>query len=206
MGGRRLSLPKRERCRAAPANHQRDDIKSPAACEFSLWYRREYAPRAVAAHGQSSESDHRCGLARGGITRGWGETRNRRKPCAPNGLEVNPRGQGPCGYGRAAHGVHAYESRDAGRAPPCSFDFTSRLGRRAEAGPRRVLPRVSPPEGNYDAFFLEDSGLGIADIAERRNVFTASAERKTLATSGSRTTAVASSDIRLANRFGRDFL
>jgi hypothetical protein len=26
------------------------------------------------------------------------------------------------------------------------FDFTSRLGRRAEAGPRRVLPRVRPPE------------------------------------------------------------
>ena len=25
------------------------------------------------------------------------------------------------------------------------FDFTSRLGRRAEAGPRRVLPRVRPP-------------------------------------------------------------
>jgi len=26
-----------------------------------------------------------------------------------------------------------------------AFDFTSRLGRRAEAGPRRVLPRVRPP-------------------------------------------------------------
>ena len=29
------------------------------------------------------------------------------------------------------------------------FDFASRLGRRAEAGPRRVLPRVRPPtDGN----------------------------------------------------------
>jgi len=27
------------------------------------------------------------------------------------------------------------------------FDFTSRLGRRAEAGPRRVLPRVRPSLG-----------------------------------------------------------
>ena len=40
---------------------------------------------------------------------------------APNGLEVNPRGQGPRGYGSAAHGLPACESRDAGRAPPFSF-------------------------------------------------------------------------------------
>ena len=39
----------------------------------------------------------------------------------PNGLEVNPRGQGPRGYGSAAHGLPACESRDAGRAPPCRF-------------------------------------------------------------------------------------
>jgi len=38
-----------------------------------------------------------------------------------NGLEVNPRGQGPRGYGSAAHGLPACESRDAGRAPPFSF-------------------------------------------------------------------------------------
>src|SRR3954468_23790746 len=33
-----------------------------------------------------------------------------------------------------------------GRPPPrvSDFDFTSRLGRRAEAGPRQVLRRVSP--------------------------------------------------------------
>src|SRR5947207_9983766 len=43
-----------------------------------------------------------------------------RPPCSrpPNGLEVHLRGQGPCGYGSAAHGVHACESRVAGRAPP----------------------------------------------------------------------------------------
>src|SRR4051812_16797284 len=39
----------------------------------------------------------------------------------PNGLEVHLRGQGPRGYGSAARGVHACESRDAGRAPPCRF-------------------------------------------------------------------------------------
>jgi len=40
---------------------------------------------------------------------------------APNGPEVNPRGQGPRGYGSAAHGLPACESRDAGRAPPFRF-------------------------------------------------------------------------------------
>jgi len=44
-----------------------------------------------------------------------------------NGAEVNPRGQGSRAEADAV------------------FDFTSRLGRRTEAGPRRVLPRVSPP-------------------------------------------------------------
>ena len=48
---------------------------------------------------------------------GWavlGDHRNGR----PNGSEVNPRGQGPRAEADAAHGVHACESRDAGRAPP----------------------------------------------------------------------------------------
>jgi hypothetical protein len=36
-------------------------------------------------------------------------------------LEVHLRGQGPRGYGSAAHGLPACESRDAGRAPPWSF-------------------------------------------------------------------------------------
>jgi len=39
----------------------------------------------------------------------------------PNGLEVHLRGQGPRAEADAAHGVHACESRDAGRAPPCCF-------------------------------------------------------------------------------------
>ena len=38
-----------------------------------------------------------------------------------NGSEVNPRGQGPRAEADAALGVHACESRDAGRAPPSSF-------------------------------------------------------------------------------------
>lgn len=81
-----------------------------------------------------------------------------------------------------------------------------RLGRRGVRPLVRVLPRVRRPD-NQDAFFLGDSGFGMAEIAERKNVFTASAERKTLATSGSNTTAtVAPSDRRLANRLGRDFL
>jgi len=36
--------------------------------------------------------------------------------------EVNPRGQGPRAEADAAHGVHACDSRDAGRAPPPGFD------------------------------------------------------------------------------------
>jgi len=45
-----------------------------------------------------------------------------RKVCSrANGLEVNPRGQGLRGYGSAAHGLPACESRDAGRAPPLRF-------------------------------------------------------------------------------------
>jgi len=47
--------------------------------------------------------------------------RDRSSASPPNGLEVNPRGQGPRGYGSAAHGLPACESRDAGRAPPCRF-------------------------------------------------------------------------------------
>jgi hypothetical protein len=50
-----------------------------------------------------------------------GETCGHRDRGRPNGPEVNPRGQGLRGYGSAAHGLPACESRDAGRAPPCSF-------------------------------------------------------------------------------------
>jgi len=39
----------------------------------------------------------------------------------PNGSDAKLRGQGPCAEADAALGVHAFESRDAGRAPQCSF-------------------------------------------------------------------------------------
>jgi hypothetical protein len=52
---------------------------------------------------------------------GWAEIVNDKILCRPNGPEVNPRGQGPRGYGSAAHGLPARESRDAGRAPPFRF-------------------------------------------------------------------------------------
>jgi hypothetical protein len=43
-------------------------------------------------------------------------------PSSPyNGLEVHLRGQGLCGYGSAARGLPACESRDAGGAPPFMF-------------------------------------------------------------------------------------
>ena len=50
-----------------------------------------------------------------------GHDPNFRHPRPPNGLEVNPRGQGPRAEVDAAHGLPACESRDAGRAPPCRF-------------------------------------------------------------------------------------
>ncbi len=36
----------------------------------------------------------------------------------PNGVEVNPRGQGPRGYGSAARRLPAFEARDAGGVTP----------------------------------------------------------------------------------------
>jgi len=39
----------------------------------------------------------------------------------PNGLEVNPRGQGPRGYGSAARRLPAFETRDAGGVTPCKL-------------------------------------------------------------------------------------
>ena len=62
-----------------------------------------------------------------------------------NGSDVKLRGQGPRGYGRAARRLPACEGRDAGGVTPRSSRRTSRLGRRAEAGPRQLLRRVSPP-------------------------------------------------------------
>ena len=43
--------------------------------------------------------------------------------------------------------LHVSRAMQAARRR-ADFDFPSRLGRRAEAGPRRVLPRVRPPIEN----------------------------------------------------------
>jgi hypothetical protein len=51
---------------------------------------------------------------------GWvGETSRLPNDRRPNGVDVKPRGQGPRAEADAAHGLPAFESRDAGRAPPC---------------------------------------------------------------------------------------
>jgi hypothetical protein len=83
----------------------------------------------------------------------------------------------------------AERAGSAGGPKPGRAGFYLELGRRA----------------HYDTrFFLDVSAVGIAEIAERKKLFTASAERNTLATSGSRTIAtVAPSARRAANRFGR---
>ncbi len=47
-----------------------------------------------------------------------GARSNRRNRGPANGLEVNPRGQGPRGYGRAARRMPAFEARDAGGVTP----------------------------------------------------------------------------------------
>src|SRR3954452_17462862 len=64
-----------------------------------------------------------------------------------NGLEVHLRGQGPRGYGRGGGGRERWEGglvRRGWPPPPrrSDLDFTRRLGRRTEAGPRQVLARV----------------------------------------------------------------
>jgi len=50
-----------------------------------------------------------------------GETGSRRDVGRPNGLEVNPRGQGPRGYGSAARRLPAFEARDAGGVTPTTY-------------------------------------------------------------------------------------
>jgi len=85
---------------------------------------------------QLTRKSHRSGVG--------GGTCGRRDRCAPNGQEVNPRGQGPRGYGSAARRMPALEARDAGGVTPLKYRRPSRLGRRTEVGPRRVLPRVGP--------------------------------------------------------------
>jgi len=49
---------------------------------------------------------------------GWRERCSCETCCRPNGPEVNPRGQGPRGYGSAARRLPAFEARDAGGVTP----------------------------------------------------------------------------------------
>jgi hypothetical protein len=50
-----------------------------------------------------------------------GETRNCENRCRPNGVEVNPRGQGPRAEAAAARRLPAYEARGAGGVPPFKY-------------------------------------------------------------------------------------
>src|SRR3954464_5862321 len=102
---------------------------------------------------------------------GWGNMQPQ-ELCRPNGVAVKLRGQGPHAEADAAHGVHACESRDAGRAPPSRFDFTRRLGRRAEAGPRQLLRRVRRPEGLDLLRFVAATVATCLSELETRGVFT----------------------------------
>jgi hypothetical protein len=61
----------------------------------------------------------------------------------PNGSDVKLRGQGPRAEAGAARRLPAFEARDAGGVTPRKLPRTRRLGRRAEAGPRQLLRRVS---------------------------------------------------------------
>ena len=61
------------------------------------------------------------GITFGDVKGGAGEECGSEIHGRANGSEVNPRGQGPRAEADAALGVHACESRDAGRAPPPSF-------------------------------------------------------------------------------------
>ena len=63
-----------------------------------------------------------------------------------NGSDAHLRGQGPRGYGRAAHGLPACESRDAGRAPPSGFDSNeaARLPGRSRAASGAAASWAAP--------------------------------------------------------------
>jgi len=76
----------------------------------------EAHPRNVRNYARRYPTCHNQGLKRSG----WG---NEQGPlvCPPNGLEVNPRGQGPRGYGSAARRMPAFEARDAGGVTPCTL-------------------------------------------------------------------------------------
>ena len=56
------------------------------------------------------------------LAAGWvGETRGRKACSRANGSEVNPRGQGPRGYGIAARRLPAFDARDAGGVTPLKY-------------------------------------------------------------------------------------
>ena len=65
--------------------------------------------------------------------------------CRPNGSDAKLHGQGPRAEARAARGAPHVRRANARRVTPRDFDVSSRLGRRAEAGPCQLLRRVSPP-------------------------------------------------------------
>jgi len=106
-------------------NNGRDAVK------LGLWSHSE-SPRSshifTVGLRFGSKSIHRCcehafptGKCLSSARRAAGEKCNRRNRCPPNGPEVNPRGQGPRGYGSAARRMPACEERDAGGVTPCSF-------------------------------------------------------------------------------------
>jgi hypothetical protein len=68
-------------------------------------------------NGFTAQFDHftrRAGEAAGA----GGGNENPEHSCRPNGLEVNPRGQGPRAEARAARRLPAFEGRDAGGVTP----------------------------------------------------------------------------------------
>jgi len=62
----------------------------------------------------------------------------------PNGSDAKLHGQGPRAEARAARGALHVRRANARRVTPRGFDVSSRLGRRAEAGPCQLLRRVGP--------------------------------------------------------------
>jgi len=85
--------------------------EAPGVCAGFSCARQPQSSRAPVAYSQEE-----------GFRRLGGRASCHQRDGRANGSEVNPRGQGLRGYGSAAHGLPACESRDAGRAPQCRFD------------------------------------------------------------------------------------
>jgi len=74
------------------------------------------------------------------------QTERRGDSASPhNGSDAKLHGQGPRAEARAARGAPHVRRANARRVTPCGFDFSSRLGRRVEAGPCQLLRRVGRP-------------------------------------------------------------